>query len=102
VSNPTPGVSREHRMAADASNRVVVVYTTTRNGLRDIYLGYSIDGGVLWQPTDIHLDQGTAGGGTSIDPVVGLLANGTAAAAWVDFRTNGIDGDIYFRRVPPQ
>jgi hypothetical protein len=102
VANPVPGVSRENRIAADASNRVVIVYTSTRSGLRDIFLGYSIDGGVLWQPTDIRLDQGAAGSGTSVSPVVGLLANGTAAAAWVDFRTNGTDGDIYFRRAPPQ
>jgi hypothetical protein len=102
VSNPTPGVSREQRLAADAQNRVVVVYTSTRGGLRDIFLGYSIDGGQFWQPADIRLDQGTAGSGTSVSPVITLLASGATVTGWLDFRTGGVNGDIFVRRAIPQ
>ena len=102
VSNPPPGVSREQRLAADAQNRVVVVYTSTRGGLRDIFLGYSIDGGQFWQPADIRLDQGTAGSGTSVSPVITLLASGATVTGWLDFRTGGVNGDIYVRRAIPQ
>src|SRR5262249_32055009 len=104
VSNPAPGVSREQRIAADAAGHVVVVYTSTRDGPRDIFLGYSIDGGVFWQPTDIRLDQDAAGSGTSVSPVVGLTGSGLAVTAWLDFRSSGTtgNGDIYVRRTQPQ
>jgi hypothetical protein len=63
-------------------------------------LGFSLDGGVTWQPIDVRADSDAAGVGASIIPVITALASGFGLS-WVDFRTNGINGDIFFRKVTP-
>jgi hypothetical protein len=106
VTNPAPGASAQPKLVADASNRVTVVYTSTRSGKTDIYGGFSMDGGLTWQPKDVRADTGTPGSATSKDPAIALRAAGGAFVTWVDFRSSqtagdNANGDIYFNLIGP-
>jgi hypothetical protein len=107
---PTPGVNRDHRIAVDAggpnTGRVYLVYTNSRNGLRDVFVSFSLDAGATWQPIDLRVDGDAAGSGTSNAPVFGLLSTGGGVVSWLDFRGDATagdsaNGDIYARRVLP-
>jgi hypothetical protein len=101
VTNPTPGISGQHRILADASGRIAISFTSTRSGSEDVFVAFSLDAGVTWQPTDVRADGGGAGTGASVDPVIALRSTGGVHVTWIDYRTNGFRGDVYFRSVGP-
>jgi hypothetical protein len=98
LTNPGPGVSLEPSLVADGAGRVGVAFTSDRNGFVDVFAGFSIDGGVTFQPTDIRLDGGS---GDSVEPAAALRASGGMHVVWVDFRANGSIADVYHRAAGP-
>jgi len=78
---------------------VWVVYEDDRNGMRDIYLNFSLDHGETYQPIELRIDSDTAGAAESTSPVVAVTDEG-AVIAWIDQRNVWLDiGDLYARTV---
>ncbi|MFH2006022.1 MAG: MopE-related protein [bacterium] len=97
ISSVGDGYVSEPRLATDGLGKVFVAFADDRDGLRDVYLNYSIDNGVNFQPADLRLDLGSGVG--AADAFTVRLAAGTGGSAyvvWVDTRTGGVNGDIYF------
>ena len=89
----------EPQLAADRLGTVFVAFAADDpgTGLRDVYVNYSMDDGVHFQPADLRLDTGTAAGAADSFTVrLGAGTGGSSYVVWVDTRTNGVNGDIYF------
>ena len=89
----------EPQLAADGLGMVFVAFAADDpgTGLRDVYVNYSTDDGVHFQPADVRLDTGSAAGAADSSTVgLGAGTGGAAYVVWVDTRTGGINGDIYF------
>jgi hypothetical protein len=85
------------RLAADGMGKVFAAWIDDRDGLRDVYLNYSVDDGAHFQPVDLRLDVGSAAGvADSFSAVLAGGDEGNPYVVWVDTRTGGIQGDIYF------
>jgi hypothetical protein len=96
-----PGQSRAFNVvASNAGLAVYAVWADDRNGSLDIYANYSLDGGGLFQPTDIRLDSAQPGVDSATPAVLATTngANPVAHVVWVDRRA-GINGDIYYRSI---
>ena len=94
----TPGSNRssDPRISCSGS-KVYVVWMDQRNGEKDIYFNYSIDGGGMWQTPDLRLDTGDSpGASTSACPEISSLEN-NACLVWHDNRNGATD--IYFNNV---
>ncbi len=99
VDSDGMGNSTHPQVAADDAGRVWVVWEDDRDGQRDIYLNFSLDGGVLFQPIDLRLDSDVAGSSDSQDPHLAITTSGVVVV-WVDHRNgDGTIGDIYARSV---
>ncbi len=87
------------QLASDGLGTVLVAFAADDpgTGLRDVYVNYSLDDGLHFQPADVRLDTGTAAGvADSFTVGLGAGSGGSANVVWVDTRTGGINGDIYF------
>lgn len=74
---------------------VHVAWEDYRNGSKDIYYDYSVDGsGLTWQPTDIRLDVGDAPGASTSEELDLTCSGNNVYAVWSDAR-NG-QTDIYY------
>lgn len=96
-----PGQSRAiNVVAANAGLAVYAVWADDRNGSLDIYANYSLDGGGLFQPTDVRLDSAQPGVDSATPSVLATTngANPVAHVVWVDRRA-GVNGDIYYRSI---
>ncbi len=98
ASSETAGLVSEIRLDA-AAGKVFVLWADDRDGLRDIYLNFSLDSGLNFQPDDIRLDQDPAGAAESFSPLLGADGQGGAYGVWVDTRADDIHGDIFFNSV---
>jgi hypothetical protein len=65
---------------------VYVVWTDLRNGLADVYLRRSGDGGATWTAADARVDTDAPGAGSSSNPVVTAVGS-LAYVAWEDQRS---------------
>ncbi len=105
------GASGSYDLAFAAQGSLIAaVWADDRNGLLDIYLNYSLDGGANFQPNDYRLDTSAAGTSDSQRPSV-FVGTGVIHTAWEDHRrgagcptgvpadTSCSNGDIYYRRV---
>jgi hypothetical protein len=89
----------EPRLATDGLGTVYVAFAADDpgTGLRDVFANFSLDDGTNFQPVDLRLDTGTAAGAADSFTVgLGPGTGGAAYVVWVDTRTDGIHGDIYF------
>ena len=96
-----PGQARAiNVVAANAGLAVYAVWADDRNGSLDIYANYSLDGGGLFQPTDVRLDSARPGVDSATPSVLATTngANPVAHVVWVDRRA-GVNGDIYYRSI---
>lgn len=101
VMGGSPGRSNAFDLSASAAgNLVVAAWSDDRSGRRDIYANFSLDGGQTFQPQDVRMDTGMAGGADSETPSV-YAAHGIAHVVWVDRRNDQINGDIYYRALRP-
>ncbi len=98
ASSPAAGLVSEIRLAS-AGAKVFTLWADDRNGLRDIFLNFSLDGGLNFQPTDIRLDQDPSGAAESFSPCLAADGQGGAYGVWVDTRADGVVGDIFFNSV---
>ena len=97
-----PGRSSAVNVASsNAGAAVIVAWADNRNGSLDIYANYSLDGGATYQPTDLRFDTAPNGVDAHYPTVFAASVGGRPVfhAAWVDRRTNGINGDIYYRAL---
>ncbi len=95
-----PGTDSSLQVALSANGDLVsAVFVDDRAGALDIYANYSLDGGAVWQPSDVRLDTSTVGTSDSTDPDV-FVSDDEIFVSWVDNR-GGAFGDIYFRRLQP-
>jgi hypothetical protein len=86
---PGAALSLQPRVAV-ALPYVYVVWSDLRNGMPDVYLRRSGDGGATWTPADVRLDTDAAGAAQSANPSV--VASGPAACvAWEDGRAGAPD-----------
>jgi hypothetical protein len=96
TGDPITGATSSPQIAAAGSGVLAVVYQNQQTtGRPHAYIATSIDTGATWTYTEFRLDGGA---GAAIVPqvVASLVASEPAAvAAWTDFRTNQISGDIY-------
>jgi hypothetical protein len=97
-----PGVFRAFDLVAVASGSTVfAVWADDRSGALDIWGNYSLDGGGIFQPTDIRFDASPAGSSASGTPAAYATTEAGAPmlhVVWVDRRADNITGDIYTRR----
>lgn len=97
-----PGVFRAYDLAAAAvGSTVFAVWADDRSGALDIWGNYSLDGGGVFQPTDVRFDASPMGASASSTPsVTANLEAGspTLHVVWVDRRADNVTGDIYYRR----
>ncbi|MCD6498938.1 MAG: DUF4114 domain-containing protein [Deltaproteobacteria bacterium] len=94
-----PGYVSDVQLASGGS-KVFVAFADDRDGLRDIYLNYSLDSGLNFQPADVRLDGASPpGSAESFSPR--LMTDGATDGyvVWVDTRTDDVHGDIYFNAV---
>lgn len=66
-------------------DHVAVAWQDARDGLRDIYVNRSLDGGATWLASEARVDRDTAGAGDSIAPAL-CLRDGAAHLVWEDHR----------------
>ena len=99
------GATAAQSLTAATSNGIVFAgwadprdVGATRTSL-DIYANYSLDAGRTYQPADVHLDQAPAMMGIDSETPNVYSANGIGQFVWVDRRSNGIIGDIYYRSL---
>ncbi|MBI2898169.1 MAG: DUF4114 domain-containing protein [Deltaproteobacteria bacterium] len=91
------GGSTDPVLAVDAGV-LYVAWLDDRDGERDVYLNFALDGLTL-QPADLRLDTSAAGSSDSASVVL-YAAAGRAHAAWIDYRGAGQNnGDIYHRFI---
>jgi hypothetical protein len=75
---------------------VTVVWEDDRNGAQDIYMNFSLDGGVTFQPVDWRVDTDTENR-DSHQPIV-EAADGRFHIVWLDYRNAPhYNGDVYYR-----
>jgi Notch 1 len=93
---PVTGQTSVPQIAAAGAGVLAVVYQNQQStGRPHVFVATSIDSGVTWTVTAHQVDGGT---GSALAPqVIASQVSGkpAAVAAWADFRTNQIDGDIY-------
>lgn len=104
VQTNSPGTSEAQNLTAATSNGIVFVGWSddrdpSASGPLDIYANYSLDGGRLYQPNDIRLD--TAPAGRDAETPFVFSVGGIGHFVWVDRRSDGITGDIYYRSLGP-
>jgi hypothetical protein len=103
-SNP-PGSTAAQSLTAATSNGIVFVAWADDRDLGatttslDIYANYSLDGGRTYQPNDVRLDQAPAGMGIDSETPFAYSTGGVGHFVWVDRRSDGITGDIYYRSL---
>jgi hypothetical protein len=91
------GSASEPRIAANGAGKVFVGFACDPDGLRDVYVNYSLNNGAAFQPEDLRMDTGsTAGQDESFTPRLAVDGAGGAFTTWVDTRATGQEGDIYF------
>ena len=95
-----PGVSDsdKYRICCSGS-RIFVVWEDLRNGLEDIYLNYSTNGGVTWLGTDIRIDGGDVLGSTQSDDPHICCEGEYVYIVWDDDRN--AQQDIFFNGSTP-
>jgi hypothetical protein len=93
---PVTGQTSTPQIAALGSGILAVVYQNQPSGGRPHgFIATSIDTGTTWTFSSLRLD---AGAGAAIAPQVvasQIASKPAAVAAWTDFRTTQINGDIY-------
>ena len=72
------------------SSAAYVAWHDERNGGRDIFLNYTLDGGATWQDEAQRIDGGGAGAAESFYPSV-VASDGRVVVAWHDDRDVGFD-----------
>jgi len=96
VNAPVTGQTSVPQIAAAGSGVLAVVYQNQQGaGRPHLFLATSIGTGATWTFSEVRAD---AGAGAAIVPQVvasQVSAGPAAVAAWTDFRTNQINGDIY-------
>jgi hypothetical protein len=95
-NDPLVGQTSVPQIAAAGTGVLAVVYQNQQTGARPhVYIATSIDSGVTWTFTAHRIDGGA--GSALVPQVIASQVSGKpgAVAAWPDFRTNQIDGDIY-------
>jgi hypothetical protein len=96
TGDPLAGATSVPQIAAAGSGVLAVAYQNQQaTGRPHVFIATSIDTGATWTFTEFRID---AGAGSAILPqiIASVVATKPAAvAAWTDFRTNQVDGDIY-------
>ncbi len=90
--------SFQPRLAA-SDNHVYVVWHDNRGGeARDIFINYSVDGGLTWLEDAVRVDVGDNGPGfhESLNPDI-VVEGDTAHIAWQDARNGAYD--IFYAKV---
>ncbi|MDP3277387.1 MAG: MopE-related protein [Deltaproteobacteria bacterium] len=101
VMGGTPGRSSSFDLVSSATSALVLAaWSDDRNGRRDIYANFSLDGGATFQPEDVRLDSGVLGAADSETPSV-FVAGSVGHVTWVDRRADNVNGDIYYRALRP-
>ncbi len=80
------------------------MWADDRSGALDIWGNYSLDGGGIFQPTDLRFDASSPGSSASSTPAVYATTESGAPilhVTWVDRRADNVTGDIYYRRPEP-
>jgi Neuraminidase (sialidase) len=93
---PITGATSAPQIAAAGSGILAVVYQNQQtNGRPHSFIATSIDTGATWTYTEFRLDGGA--GAALVPQIIPSLVSSkpAAVAAWTDFRTNQINGDIY-------
>ncbi|MDA3863995.1 MAG: MopE-related protein [Deltaproteobacteria bacterium] len=95
------GFVEKPRLAINGSGLVYGGFLDDRDGLRDVYANFSLDYGVTFQPEDLRLDLGSLAGESDSFGlrVAAGKTNNKFYLVWVDTRTDGINGDIYFNSL---
>ena len=70
-----------------------------RNGLADVFLNSSTNGGVTWQSTDVRLDGGDAPGAADSDLPEICCDGAHVYVVWDDGRNT--ERDIFFNGATP-
>jgi len=88
-------------VSASGGRTVFVAWADNRSGSLDIYGNYSLDGGATYQPADIRFDTATGAVDAHYPSVAVNTVGGRPVlhTVWVDRRTDGIIGDIYYRAL---
>jgi hypothetical protein len=96
ANNPVAGQTSVPQIAAAGSGVLTVVHQNQQaTGRPHVFLATSLDTGATWTFNELQVD---AGAGAAIVPQVvasQVAGKPAAVAAWTDFRTNQINGDIY-------
>ncbi|MAV64192.1 MAG: hypothetical protein CMG00_03255 [Candidatus Marinimicrobia bacterium] len=88
------------RSADDVGDAVIFAWSDTRNGGRDIYAQkVDYNGNIIWQEGGIAIVQSE---GRQEDPLLVSDGNGGAYIAWVDYKNEPLDGDIYAQHINAQ
>ena len=77
-------------IAADIGGFAWVAWEDLRNGLSDIYLSKTTNGGASWSSPDIRIDKDSPGTGGSFKPSIDALGN-FIAICWEDERSGNLD-----------
>ncbi len=97
-----PGQFRIYDLTATSvGSTVFAVWADDRSGALDIWGNYSLDGGGIFQPTDLRFDASAAGSSASSTPAIYATTESGAPilhVTWVDRRADNVTGDIYYRR----
>jgi Notch 1 len=96
VNAPVTGQTSVPQIAAAGTGVLAVVYQNQQTtGRPHVFVATSVDTGATWTFSEFRAD---AGAGSAIVPQViasQVAGRSAAVAAWTDFRTNQINGDIY-------
>ncbi len=89
TDGPGAGASERVQLAATGDS-VFAAWDDARDGAPDIYLNYSLDAGVTWQPSDIRLDTDCAGAAISAVPQIAISGD-SIVVVWEDYRDGQAD-----------
>ncbi len=93
------GFSSTPKIVLSQLGNPVVAYLDDRDGYRDVYLNFSLDRGLSFHAFDLRMNLGVAAGTADAQGIrlVSLASGQGAGVAWFDPRTNGLQGDVFFK-----
>jgi hypothetical protein len=92
---PAGRIAQSPSIAAGMGNDVFAAWHDNRNGLGDVFLSRSVDGGATWS-NEVRADSDTMGTHDSQSPSVAADTAGNVYVAWQDVRT-GRSFDLFVR-----